>query len=166
VSRVAKVPPEGRPRVYYGRGPNGLETGLVGSINLEVLETVGAINVAGAAGRGGLTTVSPEQILSWNPDVILTLERNFQDSVQKDPIWQGVRAVRERRVYHAPEVPWGWFDAPPGANRLIGIRWLIAVLYPDLAPTNLRDDTRKFYNLFYHVDVTDAQLDVLLEGTR
>src|SRR5690606_16014079 len=53
--RIAAVPPEMRPRVYYGRGPAGLETGLAGSINMEVLERVGAINVAAAAGRGGLT---------------------------------------------------------------------------------------------------------------
>ena len=59
------VPKNERPRVYYGRGANGLETGLAGSINLEVLERVGAINVAASAGSGGLTAVSMEQVLSW-----------------------------------------------------------------------------------------------------
>src|SRR5262245_21079455 len=55
--RLATIPEAERPRVYYGRGINGLETGLAGSINLEVLERVGAINVAAAAGTGGLTKV-------------------------------------------------------------------------------------------------------------
>ncbi|MDH4986145.1 ABC transporter substrate-binding protein [Aminobacter anthyllidis] len=48
---VAEVPVDQRPRVYYGRGPEGLETGLAGSINMEVLGAVGATNVAEAAGR-------------------------------------------------------------------------------------------------------------------
>src|SRR5262249_9870129 len=56
-TRIATIPEVERPRVYYGRGVNGLETGLAGSINLEVLERVGAINVAAAAGTGGLTRV-------------------------------------------------------------------------------------------------------------
>jgi iron complex transport system substrate-binding protein len=68
-ARIATIPECERPRVYYGRGLNGLETGLSGSINLEVLERVGAVNVAATAGSGGLTKVSMEQVPAWNPDV-------------------------------------------------------------------------------------------------
>src|SRR5262249_29635394 len=66
--RVAAIAPERRPRVYYARGPRGLETGLGGSINVETIELL-AKNVAGET-RGGLATVSIEQVLLWNPDVI------------------------------------------------------------------------------------------------
>src|SRR5262245_21671939 len=66
--RIAAVPKGGRPRVYYARGPRGLETGLGGSINVETIEML-ATNVAGDT-RGGLATVSIEQVLLWNPDVI------------------------------------------------------------------------------------------------
>jgi ABC-type Fe3+-hydroxamate transport system substrate-binding protein len=54
-ARITSIPEGERPRVYYGRGVNGLETGLAGSINVEVLERVGAINVAASPGTGGLT---------------------------------------------------------------------------------------------------------------
>src|SRR4051812_34881488 len=50
--RIAAVPRERRPRVYYARGPRGLETGLGGSINVETIELL-AQNVAGGT-RGGL----------------------------------------------------------------------------------------------------------------
>src|SRR5262245_8486570 len=53
--RIAAIPRERRPRVYYARGPRGLETGLGGSINVETIELL-AHNVAGAT-RGGLTAV-------------------------------------------------------------------------------------------------------------
>ncbi len=160
--RVEAVPTDRRLGVYYGRGARGLETGLSGSINLEVLDAVGARNVAAAAGKGGLTTVSLEQILAWNPDVILALEPQFYRDVAHNPLWSGIKAVRDRRIYRAPSLPYGWFDSPPGGNRLIGLRWLVAVLYPDTGANDLRQATRGFYRQFYHVQLTDALLDGLL----
>lgn len=162
--RVSRVPKDKRPRVYYGRGPRGLETGLDGSINLEGLEAVGAANAAAAAGRGGLTAVSMEQVLAWNPDAVLTLDRSFFDSLKSDPLWKNVKAVKDGRVFLAPRVPFGWFDFPPGINRLIGIRWLASVLYPDLFPEDLRAVTREFYDLFYHVKLDDGRLNRLLKN--
>ncbi|KQO67571.1 ABC transporter substrate-binding protein [Methylobacterium sp. Leaf89] len=161
---IATVPEARRPRVYYARGPKGLETGLGGSINVELLGVVGARNVAAAAGPGGIATVSPEQVLAWDPDVILTQDAGFRRGIAQDPLWSGLRAVRAGRVYQVPALPFGWFDAPPGANRLIGIRWLAQVLYPDLFPTGLEAATRDFYRRFYHVDLDDGQVAALLSG--
>jgi iron complex transport system substrate-binding protein len=118
--------------------------------------------VAAAAGSGGLTRVSLEQILAWKPEVILALDENFYKSVGTDPAWSSVPAVRDMRVYLAPRLPYGWFDAPPGVNRLIGVRWLLSVLYPKEFPEDLRDTTRNFYKLFYQVDLSEAQIDGLL----
>jgi iron complex transport system permease protein len=73
--RVATVPAGERPRVYYARGPKGLETGRAGSINVESLTRLGARNVAGEGlGGGHLAAVSFEQVLAWDPDVIVTVE--------------------------------------------------------------------------------------------
>jgi iron complex transport system substrate-binding protein len=161
-ARIASIAPGERPRVYYGRGSNGLETGLAGSINLEVLDRVGATNVAAAAGTGGLSKVSIEQVLSWNPDIILALDPGFHRAVASDPLWSSVQAVRNGRIYLAPNLPYGWFDAPPGVNRLIGVRWLASILYPKQFPEDLRGVTRDFYKLFYQVELTEGQLEVLL----
>jgi iron complex transport system substrate-binding protein len=65
---------------------------------MEVLERVGAINIAAAAGTGGLSKVSLEQVLAWNPDVILALDPMFYTSVSADPLWSSVKAVREGRI--------------------------------------------------------------------
>lgn len=151
-----------RPRVYYGRGPEGLETGLAGSINLEILDAVGATNVAASAGSGGLTNVSLEQVLQWDPDTIIAADSKFAAAVRSDPRWAGIRAVHDGRVVVAPALPFGWFDSPPGVNRLIGVRWLEHVLYPKQFTDDLRNGVRDFFKLFYQVEVTDKQLDELL----
>lgn len=159
-----RVPAGERPKVYYGRGPEGLETGLSGSINLEILEAAGAANVAAAAGKGGLTNVSLEQVLGWNPDVILAASPKFATAVRTDPSWASVSAVKKGQVFATPSLPFGWFDSPPGINRLIGIRWLEALLYPKAFDTDLRAEAKDFFKLFYQVDVSDAQIDRLLKG--
>jgi iron complex transport system substrate-binding protein len=160
--RVGTIPPERRPRVYYARGPRGLETGLGGSINVETIELI-ARNVADGT-RGGLANVSIEQVLLWNPEIIVTIDHDFAANVLSDPAWAPVAAVRARRVHLSPKLPFGWVDFPPTVNRLIGLWWLAKILYPDLFPEDLRALTRAFYTRFYHVTPTDTQIDRVLAG--
>jgi iron complex transport system substrate-binding protein len=161
--RIAAVPNDKRPRVYYARGPRGLETGLGGSINVETLKFVGARNVA-AERQGGLANVSLEQVLLWNPDVIITIDQDFAAHVRDDPGWAAVAAVRAGRVHLSPKLPFGWLDFPPSVNRLIGLWWLAKILYPDIFPEDIKPLTRDFYTMFYHVTPTDAQIDRVLAG--
>ena len=156
-SRVATT------RVYLARGQDGLETGLAGSINAEVLEFVGARNVAAEAGAGRLARVSLEQVIAWDPEAIVTQDRDFARAVAADPLWKGVAAVREGRVLCPPSVPFGWIDAPPGVNRILGAAWLSHRLRPSSSPSALAATVRGFYDLFYGVPVTDARLRQLLE---
>lgn len=163
--------PGPRPRVYLARTATGLETGLGGSINVEVIEVAGGINVAAMAGRGGLTKVSFEQLLAWQPEVILTQDPQFFQSVGQEPIWRRVRAVQTGQVYLLPSLPFGWLDGPPGVNRLIGLRWLVRRLNtlregPEPPPLNWERETRLFYRLFYGVEPAESQVRLLLQGLR
>jgi iron complex transport system substrate-binding protein len=160
--RIGGIPKDKRARVYYARGPRGLETGLGGSINMEAIDLV-AQNVAGGT-RGGLSAVSLEQVLAWNPDVILTIDPQFADSVAHDPAWAPIKAVQNGRIALAPHLPFGWVDLPPSVNRLIGLMWLGKTLYPDLFPEDMRALTRDFYRRYYHVALSDAQIDRVLAG--
>jgi iron complex transport system substrate-binding protein len=161
--RIADVPREQRPRLYYARGPRGLQTGGKGSINVETAELL-ARNVADEL-PGGLANVSLEQVLLWDPDVIVTIDRDFAASARSDPTWRTVRAVRNGRVFLSPSVPFGWIDFPPSVNRLIGLWWLAKILYPDKFPEDMTALTREFYSKFYHVTPTDAQIAQILSDT-
>ena len=162
-TRINRIPDDERPRVYYARGPRGLETGLGGSINVETIEFLGARNVA-AERQGGLATVSIEQVLVWNPQVIVTIDRDFAAGVQNDPQWKQVEAVSSGRVHLSPKLPFGWVDFPPSVNRLIGLWWLAKIFYPDHFDEDIRALTREFYSLFYHVTPSDADIDRVLDG--
>jgi iron complex transport system substrate-binding protein len=162
-ARAEEIPAKQRPRVYYARGPRGLETGLGGSINVETIEFLGAHNVA-AERTGGLALVSLEQVLLWNPDVIITIDADFAANVRSDPLWASLAAVRDGRVHLSPKLPFGWVDFPPSVNRLIGLWWLAKVLYPGQFPEDIRALTRDFYARFYHVTPSDARIDRVLAG--
>src|SRR5690606_9885080 len=90
-----------QPRVYYARGPEGLETGMGGSINVEMFEAMGIRHVA-AGLQGGLATVSMEQVLGWDPEVIVTIDQTFAQTVRTNPLWRSVSAVRSGRVHLSP----------------------------------------------------------------
>jgi iron complex transport system substrate-binding protein len=163
--RLKDVP--ARRRVYLAREPNGLETGLAGSINTEIIERAGGINVAErASGRGGIANVSIEQVLAWAPDTIITWDANFFASYAADPVWDAVPAVKAKRVFLAPRLPFGWIDAPPSINRVIGLRWIAGLLYPEKFPEDIRVTAREFITLFYQIDVSDSQLDRILAGAQ
>ncbi|QJR09272.1 hypothetical protein DSM104443_00309 [Usitatibacter rugosus] len=160
-SKIDAVPADKRPEVYYARGPQGLTTGLKGSINVEMIEFLGAKNVA-AGTTGGLTNVGLEQVVLWDPAVMVTNDPNFYRDVWTLPVWSSVTAVRKKRVYLSPHLPFGWFDYPPGANRLVGLLWLSEILYPEQFKHDLRKEVATFYKLFYHQEPTAKQLDTLL----
>lgn len=163
---LAQIPEDKRPRVYLARGPAGLETGLKGSINTEIIERAGGRNVADpgpGAVRRGIVQASIEQVIVANPDTIITWDRNFHERVWKDPLWAGIEAVKLKRVYLAPTAPFGWIDRPPSVNRIIGLKWLAGLFYPDRFSFDLRQETREFYKLFYHVDLSEKELDRLIE---
>ena len=163
---LVEVPIDKRPRVYLARGPDGLETEVVGSINTEIIERAGGRNVAEAAGQRGLVRASIEQVIVADPEIIITWDRNFFDRVGKDPLWAGIRAVRENRVYLAPTAPFGWIDRPPSLNRVIGLKWLAGLFYPDKFQADFRSTTKAFYRLFYHVDPSDPELDLLIAWSK
>jgi iron complex transport system substrate-binding protein len=160
---LAEVPEAERPRAYLARGPEGLESGVVGSINTEILERAGGVNVLGRSDTArGLVQVNFEALLATDPDVIVTWDRQFHETHRDSPLWSRMRAVQDGRVHLSPVLPFGWIDRPPSLNRIIGLDWMAATFYPDRYQIDLRARTRDFYRLWYHLDLTEAQLDRLL----
>lgn len=156
--------------VYYAEGRRGLETEPRGSWHAEIIEFVGGKNVADSnlpgSGSVGRSPVSLEQVLTWDPSVILIGyfrdgESSSFPSIMSDKEWRDIRAVRDRRVYEIPTRPFNWFDRPPSVNRQIGIRWVANLLYPDVYPFDFRSEVKRFYSLFYHYELTDKDLDEL-----
>ena len=168
IDKVSRAVPDGqRPRVYLARRADGLESGNRGSINTEIIERAGGLNVVDAnRERGGLVIVSLEQVLAWNPDTIITTDRNVPAEIKAAAAWSNVEAVRRGRTFLSPALPYGWIDEPPSLNRLLGLEWLGNLFFPDRYKIDIRAEARDFYKLFYQAELTDSQLDRLLAGAK
>jgi iron complex transport system substrate-binding protein len=172
-SGVARIPDAEKVRVYYAEGTTGLETDPKGTMHTEVIDMAGAQNVADITversyGRG---TVSFEQLLLWKPEVILVcLDHGYAGGsenykrITTDPTWATIDAVKNKRIYCIPSVPFNWIDRPPSVNRIIGLKWLANLLYPDRFKMDIREEAKTFYKLFYHRNLTDAELNKVLEN--
>ena len=167
--RVGGLPSYKRTRVYYAEGVKGLLTDPEGSRHSILIGMCGGVNIATCPlkkGSGGMgqTEVSIEQVLAWDPDVIITENPKFFNSVFKDPVWSKIGAVREHRVYLTPRGPFCWFDRPPGASTIPGILWTAKKLQPELfADIDLKAMTKSFYQEFYHYNLSEQEIDRLID---
>lgn len=120
------------PSFYYARGADGLETAFAGALATEVLEGAAWRNVA--LGGRDIGRVSREQVIAWNPEVIVTLDRRFAEAAADDPVWRRRPDGSRRRLLLLPDQPFGWIDRLPSVNRLLGVHWAV---FGDRAPAGI-----------------------------
>lgn len=161
---VTSIPRDKRVSVYYAEAPDGLSTECDKSMHTELIELSGGRNVYSCAPKDdfGMERISLEQVMLEDPEVILVQEKDFFDQVSSDPRWQGIRAVKNKKVYLIPRGPFNWFDRPPSFMRLLGVKWLVNILYPDRYPIDIEKETKDFYHLFLGLDLDDKAVREVL----
>lgn len=168
------IPNEEKVRIYYGNGEDSLETAPAGSSHGQIIDLVNAVNVADLElGDGSRVQISAEQLLAWDPDVIIVNGEPKADmtgsaaaeAILADPLFATLKAVQNGAVYGTPNAPFSWVDRPPGPNRIVGMRWLSGLIYPEYLDYDVDEAVREFFQLFYHVELTDEQLTQLYNGT-
>jgi iron complex transport system substrate-binding protein len=162
---VQKTPAVKRPRVYYAEGVDGLSTECNDSIHTQVLLLAGDVDVhrCHTSSHMGMEKVSLEQILVEAPDVIFAQDKLFYDKVYRDPAWQLVKPVKERRVYLIPRTPLNWFDRPPSFMRFLGLQWVASQLYPAAYPVDMKKEVKQFYKTFLDVTLSDQDVQDILQ---
>jgi iron complex transport system substrate-binding protein len=164
--KTSNIPENEKKRVYYARDGTGLMTNPSGSAHTQLIEMCGGINVAQVPITKGSVGVSMEQVLKWNPDVIIASDRTFYQNIYSDPLWQNVKAVQDKQVYLVPSSPFNWFENPPGANTILGIPWTAKVLYPEkFNDMDIKNITKEFYSNFYHYNLTDDEVNTIISSS-
>ncbi|MGB9712892.1 MAG: ABC transporter substrate-binding protein [Dissulfurimicrobium sp.] len=128
--RVSRIPADKIRRVlwvYYGGRPTSVA--CKGSLLADVLKEIRAVNPASSItqGWGGSADVSMEKIIAWNPDVIFIWGYAPYKALDilNNPQWRCIKAVKDGRVYKAPE----WSTWSP---RLAPIAlWMAMKTYPE-----------------------------------
>ena len=153
--------------LLYVTGDAGLNVIAQGAYHAEVIDLL-SNNLAvvdDPSSKGTGNEVDMEQILNWNPDVILFAPDSIYDTVAGDAAWQGVTAIQNGAYYEVPMGPYNWMGFPPSVQRLLGMLWMAKVLYPEAADYDLYTEAAEYFKLFYHCDLTQEQYDALVANS-
>ncbi len=153
--------------LIYCLGDTGLNVIANGSYHAEILDLL-ANNLAvvdAPSSKGSGNEVDLEQILLWNPDVILFAPDSIYATVGSDPAWQQINAIKNGAYYEVPMGPYNWMGFPPSVQRYLGMMWMAQLLYPDTAQYDLYTEVAEYFKLFYHCDLTQAQYDALVANS-
>jgi iron complex transport system substrate-binding protein len=161
------IPADKKIRVYYAEEQDGLHTDPSGSSHSQLIDLCGGVNVADCEITPGYgrTAVSIEQVMKWNPELIIcSVDNGYADSssyntIMNDGKWSTIPAVKGGLVFETPMQPQNWFDRPPSVNTIIGIKWVHSILYPEYVDYDIKEETKEFYKLFYHVELSDKDVE-------
>ncbi len=167
-SVTSQISDSAKVKVYYAEGKDGFSTDPTGSQHTQLLDFCGGKNVANVAllAGYGMASVTLEQILLWDPDMIM-IGRGSQTDLYKtiltDSRWAQARAVKNKNVFIRPDNPLSWFDGPPGPSQIVGMYWMVSKLYPNQTKgLDLSSKIKEFYSKFLNYQLTDANVAFLL----
>lgn len=160
--QTADIPEEEKPRVlYFLRFLSGKEVAGTGTYNDFYINFAGGRNPAGE--MKGFPEPSEEQIIAWDPEIILL--NGFESDLTPQHVYDNakladVSAVKNRRVYKIPLGGYRW--DPPNQESPLMWKWLTMVFHPDRFDWDLRKDIAENYTWIYGHTPTEEQIDGIL----
>ena len=153
---LSDVQTEDRVRVLFiGTDPLTVASGDMYQTLL--IEAAGGISATREL-AGYWNEVNLEQVLLWNPEVILIAPYGPVQPADllESADWQAVAAVQAGRVHRMPRVL-----APmdtPVPESLLGVVWIANVLYPKRVDLDLTSEAVAFYANYYNYALSDAEI--------
>ena len=163
VTRVAEtIPRSARLKVLHTATPGVLFVDGLDTVVDDWIKVAGGINAADVAGNA--RPVNMEQVIAWDPDVIIVgsvPNGRSRQALLDDPRWRDVKAVRTGRVYVNPTGAYLWDRH--SAEAALQVLWAAKTLYPErFADIDIARETRAFYTRFFRHALTDAELASIL----
>lgn len=168
---TSKIPENQKPKVLHITSLNPLTIDGTNTIIDSWIKVAGGINAASNV-SGNSKVVSMENILQWNPDVIIfssntvnnPTDRNTAiEKLSSDPTWSKINAVKNKKMYVNPDGAFLWDRY--GAEEALQIQWAAKTLYPDkFTNIDMTKETKSFYKTFLNYNLTDNQTDRILKA--
>lgn len=159
---TSKIPDDKKLKVYYTSSA-ALNTVGPKTIQASIIKSAGGINYydANPIAKEGFeqtesVTTSIEDIIKWNPDVIITGSRKTTDEILANPQWKDINAVINKRVYTTLQyASMDHFVAP------LNLMWTANKLYPEQVNLDINKEAKELYKKFYFTDnITDDDMAI------
>lgn len=167
-SKTSSLTDTQRPKVLHVTSLDPLIVDGTDTIIDAWIRMAGGRNAADVQGNN--VTVGAEQLLAWNPDIVILGSNSLVDrkdprkaltSLLGDPTWANVAATKTKKVYLNPIGAFFWDRySAEGALQLL---WAGKLLHPELFTTvDVAAATKRFYKTYFAYDLTDAQVQKIL----
>ena len=169
-AKTASIPEAERPTVVQLSGAgDSLQANNGSAIGQELITLAGGINAgAGATGESkgpsGQTKIDPEQLLSWNPELLLVDSTKIRDSIKSDPVLSGLKAVQNNNIIVIPNGAMAW--AYNGPEEYLNMYFFAKAVHPELfKDVDMEARTKAFYKEYFGFDLTDDDVKHLFNLT-
>lgn len=158
---IQGIPDEKKPKILYCSAKTLTEPHLI----VEWWATqAGGLSVTNNGRKTESYTFDKEQLLKWNPDVLIVADPTEVDYVYKSEIFSQIKAVKNKKVYVAPVGAHTWVNRT--IEQPLTVLWAAKTFYPELfKDIDMAKETKSFYKTFFGFDLTDAQVQEILSGT-
>lgn len=165
-NRIKTIPMSKRVKVYHSIN-EATRTDTPDTISADWLKAAGAVDVSVNQKLKMIENnyfASVEQILLWNPSVILANEQGVDGYIRANDQWQSVSAVKNNKVYLLPSGITRW-GHPESVEVPLVTLWTAKLLYPDkFKDINMEVETKKFYQTFFSINLNNQQIAEILSG--
>ena len=169
-AKTASIPETERPTVVQLSGAgDSLQANNGSAIGQELITLAGGVNAgAGATGESkgpsGQTKIDPEQLLSWNPELLLVDSTKIRDSIKSDPVLSGLKAVQNNNIIVIPNGAMAW--AYNGPEEYLNMYFFAKAVHPELfKDVDMEARTKAFYKEYFGFDLTDDDIKHLFNLT-
>nr|WP_283163428.1 ABC transporter substrate-binding protein [Sporolactobacillus mangiferae] len=169
-SITSKIPASKKPTVLHIESLKPLVIDGKDTIVDEWIKASGAKDAAGISGNQKPASV--EQIIKWNPDIIVIGKSGLSNpnnvtaslnALYKDPQWSQISAVKKHKVLVNPMGVFLWDRY--GMESALQFQWLAQELHPDqFKDVNMVTITQQFYKEFLNYDLTAAEANKILHA--
>ncbi len=153
-----------RPSVLHGNSVYTLNLDGTGTIIDDWIDVAGGKNAnTESTTANAQATFSMEQVISWNPDVIITGKAGEAEKILADPAWADINAVKNQKVYVNPKGVFGWDRY--GVEELLQVQWAAATLHPELfGDLDIKGKVSDFYAANLDYQLTDDDIERILSA--
>ncbi|MBM3547573.1 MAG: ABC transporter substrate-binding protein [Alphaproteobacteria bacterium] len=158
---IAPVAAARRPTVLYFQPSNLTQPRLIAEW---WIPAAGGVSVTDDGRQTESKTFSLEQLVKWDPDILIVTEPKDVELVKKDRVFSQLKAVKSGKVHVVPVGAHTWSNRT--AEQPLTVLWAVETFHPGrLKDLNLAAETRRFYREFFDHELPDAAVTEILSGT-
>ena len=163
--KLSALTTEQRPRVLHIASVNPLKVDGSHTLIDDWITIAGGRNAATGL-EGNMQVVSAEQLLAWQPDVLIVAAgAGDLSQAAQAPLLAQLKAVQAGHVLRNPAgvFPWDRY----GTEVALQIQWAAQQLHPELfGDVDMVKETIKFYRQFFDYPLSEADARLILLGLK